>query len=366
MTQVPFHRPEARLHVTAEDTRPRHRGRSRGRRLAATLPGAIDAYDRLFAAGGIDPDVVRDDAHRTLDAVNAFRPHLAEQIKGIADGAGVETWRVAALNARTEILARSRTVPPGECSTIVREVTDAEGRRTHLGVQTWDWHVELSPYWHTIDSGGGAHRYVGITEHGILAKIGVNSAGLALHFNILGHQGDRAGGIPMHVLAALVLEEADHVDHALEILHEAPIASSGSFMLFDQARAVLLDLSPAGVFEVPAVAPGTCLRTNHFLTPTPARHEKAWLYQPDSGERFTFLKDRLARTRPANADEMLQQLVTGPGEPGVTLLPDMSRELGLRWASLATVHLDPAARIARVLDGTPAEHGDRPWYDLHA
>ncbi|MFJ5710775.1 hypothetical protein [Streptomyces sp. NPDC093105] len=26
--------------------------------------------------------------------------------------------------------------------------------------------------------------------------------------------------------------------------------------------------------------------------------------------------------------------------------------------------LDPAERTARILDGTPAEHADRPWYTL--
>ncbi|MEU5846533.1 C45 family peptidase [Saccharopolyspora shandongensis] len=360
MTDSTFERPATRLRIAVDEADPRARGRARGSRLAAELPGAIAAYDRLFVAGSIDADTVRADADRALDAIAAFRPRLAEQIEGIAAGAGVETWRVAALNARTEILARSRTVPPGECSTIVRDT----GAGAIFGVQTWDWHVELSSHWHTIDSAGGPHRYVGITEHGILAKIGVNDAGLALHFNILGHRDDRVGGIPVHVLAACVLEEAGSVDHALELLHETPIASSGSFALFDTARAVLLDISPEGIFEVPEVVPGTWLRTNHFLTPAPAAHEKSWLYQPDSGQRFAFLQDRIARTRPQSADELVGQLITGPGEPAVTCNPDPAKEFGQRWASLATITLDPARRTARILDGTPAEHDSRPRYEL--
>ncbi|MFI6638849.1 C45 family autoproteolytic acyltransferase/hydolase [Streptomyces sp. NPDC050504] len=365
-----------RPHVIADAADPRERGRVRGERLAAHLHGAIRAYDRLFALGGIGPATVTDDAHRTLDAVDAFRPALREQMEGIAQGAGVDPWRVAALNARTEILARSRAVPPGECSTVVRRMPTADGDVTHIGVQTWDWHVELGPYWHTLHSLGGTHSYAGITEHGILAKIGVNSAGLALHFNILGHRDDRVGGIPVHVLAALVLEEADDADHALHLLRDAPIASSGSFMLFDARRALLLDISPEGIFEAPRATGGTHLRTNHFLTPAPARHEKSWLYQPDSGERYAFLRDRLVRDAAdadeagagsaTDADALLRLLVTGPGEPPVTCVPDMNSPLGQRWASLATVALDPAARTARVLDGTPAEHATRPWRVLRA
>ncbi|MFJ9823470.1 C45 family autoproteolytic acyltransferase/hydrolase [Streptomyces sp. NPDC101160] len=358
----PFPRPERRTHVAVADPDPRRRGRERGRLLAAAaLNGALETYDRLFALGRIRPGTVRDDAHRALDAIGAFRPALREQIEGIAEGAGVEPWRIAALNARTEILARSAAVPPGECSTVVRQAGGSP-----VGVQTWDWHVELGPYWHTLESTGGRHRYVGLTEHGILAKIGVNSAGLALHFNILGHRDDRVGGIPVHVLAALVLEEADGVEHARELLASAPITSSGSFMLFDAAGAVLLDLSPVGVFEAPRIAEGVHLRTNHFLTEVPAAGEKTWLYQPDSGERFAFLRERLTKDEAdaVTGDELLRQLVTGPGEPPVTCVPDPSAPLGSRWASLATIVLDPAAREARILDGTPAEHGSRPWTTL--
>ncbi|MET9949985.1 C45 family peptidase [Streptomyces sp. NPDC006339] len=379
---APFPRPEHRPHVAVADPDPRRRGQDRGRRLTPLLHGAIETYDRLFALGGIRPDTVRDDASRALDAVGAFRPALRAQMEGIADGAGVEPWRIAALNARTEILARSAAVPPGECSTIVRRVPRVRGLRgadgaglTHVGVQTWDWHIELARFWHTLESAGGAHRYVGLTEHGILAKIGVNSAGLALHFNILGHQEDRVGGVPVHVLAALVLEEAESVAHAREIVRSAPITSSGSFLLFDPESAALLDLSPVGVFEAPPVNAGTHLRTNHFLTGEPAAREKTWLYQPDSGQRFDFLRDRLTRApldetgTAAGAgagawfepgDDLRRQLVTGPAEPPVTCVPDMAAPTGRRWGSLATVVLDPAARTARVLDGTPAEHRTRP------
>ncbi|WP_407835273.1 C45 family autoproteolytic acyltransferase/hydrolase [Streptomyces sp. DSM 116496] len=366
VTSAPYPRPEHRLHVSVDAADPRARGRSRGRQLADGLHGALASYDGLFALAGIRPATVRSDAELALDAVDAFRPALREQIEGIADAARVEPWQIAALNARTEILARSRAVPPGECSTIVRRLPSPGGATTPVGVQTWDWHVELSSSWHTIASAGATYRYAGITEHGILAKIGVNSAGLALHFNILGHRDDRVGGVPVHVLAAAVLEEAGSTEHAREILLHAPLTSSGSFALFDEDSALLLDLSPVGIFEVPEAAPGTHLRTNHFLTAVPAAHEKSSLYQPDSGERYAFLRDRIEQAPVERAEELVERLITGPGEPPLTCVPDMNAPSGHRWASLATVVLDPATRTAQVLDGTPAEHASRPWSTLRA
>ncbi|GAA3183539.1 MULTISPECIES: C45 family peptidase [Streptomyces] len=364
---TPLARPDHRPHLIADAADPFARGLARGRQLRTALPGGIAAYDRLFRLGGISPRQVREDAARALDAVDAFRPAARAQIEGIAHGAGADPLAVAALNARTEILARSNAVPPGECSTLVRRNTDpaTDAPRT-FGIQTWDWHIELNPFWHTLESRGGRHDVVGLTEHGILGKIGVNSAGLALHFNILGHRRDGIGGVPVHVLAAVVLEEAGCVAEAVEILRGAPLASSGSFALLDPADTALLDLSPDGVFPV-APANGTHIRTNHFLTPVPAAREKTWLYQPDSGERHALLRERLAeQAPPATPDDLVPFLVSGPGEAALTCLPDMSLPEGQRWASLATVLLEPATRTARVLDGTPAQARERRWREMRA
>ncbi|WP_199566583.1 C45 family autoproteolytic acyltransferase/hydolase [Streptomyces triticagri] len=367
-------RPDHRLHVSVASADAFARGLARGERLREVLPGGIAAYDRLFRLGGIGAAQVREDAAHALDAVDAFRPAARAEIEGIAQGAGTDVLQIAALNARTEILARSSTVPPGECSTLVRRIEEAGAART-FGVQTWDWHVELTPYWHTLESRGAAHDVAGLTEHGILAKIGVNSAGLALHFNILGHRADGVGGVPMHVLAAVVLQEAGSVAEALEIVRAAPVASSGSFALFDAAgghdgsgvaEAVLLDISPDGVF---AVAPegGALVRTNHFLSPTPAAREKTWLYQPDSGERHELLRWRLAESpAPTAPDDLVAFLRSGAGEAALTCVPDMNLPEGQRWASLATVVLDPRTRTARVLDGTPVEAETRVWRTLRA
>ncbi|WP_331770287.1 C45 family peptidase [Embleya sp. NBC_00888] len=367
MIVTPHPHPESRPHVVASAIDPHTRGVARGAGLRAGIHDAIEIYDRLFALGGITSTQARADAARALDTIDDFRPGARAEIEGIAEGARVEPWRVAALNARTEILARSAVVPPGECTTIVRRLGDGDSAASRtFGIQTWDWHVELSDCWHTLESRGGRHDVVGLTENGILGKIGVNSAGLALHFNILGHLRDGVGGIPVHVLAAIVLEEAGSVAEAVEIVRGAPIASSGSFSLFDESTAVLLDVSPVGVFEI-APRNGVLVRTNHFLTPTPAADEKTWLYQPDSGERYDFVRARLGRRGAPNAaGELVDYLVTGAGEPPVTCRPDPDKPLGQRWATLATVVLEPAARTATVLDGTPAEARARTWRTLTA
>lgn len=348
-------------HIAVRAATPYERGRERGELLRDPLPGGLELYLDLFRLAGLTEARVREDALRTADATAAFRPRLREELEGVAAGAGVELWHVSALNARTEILSQSPAGRPGECSTVVRRL----GPGRTVGVQTWDWHLELAPYWHTQEVRGGRHDVAGLTEHGILGKIGVNSAGLALHFNILGHRADGVGGVPVHLLAAAVLEEAGSVEEGLDLVRSAPVSASTSFTLFDPDAAVTTDITPAGVFVVEPSA-GTLIRTNHFLSAA-AREDEKDIYQPDSGDRHDLLATRLAtRPDPEGADDLLTLLHSGPGEPPLCCVPDLDLPLGERWATLATVVLDPAARTARIAAGTPLEARDRPWRTLTA
>ncbi|MFI7048894.1 C45 family autoproteolytic acyltransferase/hydolase [Streptosporangium sandarakinum] len=355
-----------RRHIAVSAAEPFERGRERGERLREELPGGLELYFELFRLAGLTEDRVREDALRTADVVGAFRPRLREELDGTAAGAGIDPWQVCALNARTEILAQSGEGRPGECSTIVRRLDAGESGPRTFGVQTWDWHVELARYWHTHEVRGGRHDTVGLTEHGILGKIGVNSAGLALHFNILGHRADGVGGVPVHLLAATVLEEAGSVAEALDIVRSAPISASSSFALFDRETAVTADITPVGVFVVEPVD-GTLIRTNHFLSPAPRADEKNELYQPDSRERYDFIAARLAHgPRPRSVTELLGFLRSDPGQPRLCCVPDMTLSLGQRWATLSTVMLEPADRTARIADGSPLQAADGPWRVLTA
>ncbi len=52
-----------------------------------------------------------------------------------------------------------------------------------------------------------------LTEYGIVGKLGVSRRGLGLLLNILHHEGDGRGiGVPVHVVARRVLDEARDLD----------------------------------------------------------------------------------------------------------------------------------------------------------
>ncbi|MEO6700685.1 MAG: C45 family peptidase [Jatrophihabitantaceae bacterium] len=318
-------------------------------RLAATLAG----YDRLFAACSIGPARVRAVADSARSALAAWAPDLAAEIEAIAAAAGEPAWRLYALNARTEVLAAvDRPAAGRDCSTIAGP---------GLGAQTWDWHVELAGCWQLLGQATATIPFVTLTEIGILAKIGVNAAGVGLLFNILGHRADTGlGGVPVHALARRVLDSATDVESAVAIIAGAPLAASSCFTVLDERRAVCLEASPAGVRELAANQAGWLAHTNHFLDPVLATADLRVGAEFDTEPRLALLRHRLDQVQPQSPDELRQLLCAhdGDGAPVCCHAP-AGGPLGTRWQTLATVAVLPAERSLRVLAGGPC--GPTDW-----
>lgn len=354
-----------RPHVLVDAADPETRGRQRGSQLKTLLAESFERYLELFNISGRATRGVRDDAHRTLDALQGWQARYAEEIAGVASGAGLEPWQIAALNARTEILSVSGTALPGECSTIAKR-TICNGAPEIFSIQTWDWHVELDDFWHTHETRGFGHSVVGFTEAGILGKAGINSVGFGTHFNILGHNNDGVGGVPVHVLATAILEQCASVEEAIELIRQTPVSASSAFTMVDEQTAVSVELSPSGIFSVPLVDDHV-VRTNHFLTETPQKEEKTVLYQPDSSERMDLIESRFARyPEPQQASELLEFLYSDEGQAPLCAVPDMTKPFGERWATLATLILTPRDRGAQIAGGSPIDARAGKWIKLTA
>jgi isopenicillin-N N-acyltransferase-like protein len=346
--------------TTLDAATPYERGAQRGAD-GDLLRGCWSIYEQLFAANGIDREAVRDAALSCLSAVDGWAPFLADEIRGTAAAAAMELWQVAALNARTEVLSLSAGARPGECSTVIRAHAPA------FSAQTWDWHVELAESWHLQRVRSATGDFVGLTERGIVGKIGVNSAGVAVNLNVLGHRGDAPGSVPVHVAAAHVLHSAASLDEAVDLLLDAPVRTSSAISVVTGAGAVVVELSPEGAAVV-RPRDGYLLHTNHFLDPRLAAGEKSELYQPDSSQRIDLLERRCsARFAPREPLELVDYLHSAPGDGAeLCCVPDPRAPLGQRWATLATVVLQPEDRRMLVAPGTPTMTTGERWIRLAA
>ncbi|MGW1841355.1 C45 family autoproteolytic acyltransferase/hydolase [Streptomyces sp. NPDC001966] len=360
MSAVPV--PSAHLRFTSSVAGPGERGREFGETWRERVRATAEAYGELFGRAKVpDADAL---GARALARVDAWAPDLADEIRGIAQGAGLPVDRVAALNARTEILASGRTPGPGECTTLV--ALGGPGAEP-VAAQNWDWYESLADgwlEWEIPHPDGRVTRT--LTEFGVVGKIGINDRGVGCLFNILHHRRDGSGtGVPVHVVARRLLDGADTVTDALKIAGSAGTTASTTLTVvggLDAGRtAVSAELWPGGIGHVLPDPDGLLLHTNHFLTRPAADGDTEPVTDPDTIVRYEVLRRTLhGRGADLTPDEAFAALADHTGGVCVHPATDGPHE----FRTLATVFLDPAARALRVFPGPPCTHPE-PRFPNH-
>ncbi|MGO3062485.1 MAG: C45 family autoproteolytic acyltransferase/hydrolase, partial [Brevibacterium aurantiacum] len=217
------------------------RGTQRGRELRTGIESAIAGYRRYFEFLSIAEADVRAAAASSLARLQAWSPEAAEEVAAVAQGAEIPVEELMEVIARTEIM----TLAPAsatECSTV-----SFTRPGSSLAAQNWDWAADFSTLWHINDVGAvpGQLRHVGIAEYGMPGKIGLNEAGVGVLLNILKHEGDGAGGVPIHMILERVLSTASTLAEALEIIHSAPTTSSSIITVVTADEVVQVEIANA-------------------------------------------------------------------------------------------------------------------------
>jgi isopenicillin-N N-acyltransferase-like protein len=343
---------------------PYARGFALGRFGAEEIAANVAGYRELFEVVGVQPDDLPRLGRQAADTIEAWAPALGAELRGQADGAGLERWQLGILNARTEILATVGAIGEGECSTsVVLPETGAP-----LTVQTWDWHDvsnEDTLVVRYLARPGHEVRY--FTEFGILGKIGVNSAGIGVHFNILNHSSDGEGiGVPVHAVARQVLERATSLDGAIEIAQSATVTASTVLTIVSyrdgRADASCVELSSGGTAVVRPADDGILLHTNHFLDAALASGEMV----PGTSSTYPRLEHLRARLDALTSPDAVERASVGmlvheaDGAP-VCCHPDPTMSFEHRWQTLLTISLDVDGGHLQFHEGGPCTVTRESW-----
>ena len=273
--------PRVRVEGTGFD-----RGRQYGAQARARIRRSVQAYQQVFAHyAGWDWPTVRRAAAGFEAPIAGFRASYLEEMRGIADGAGLDLADVLAINVRTEVMfaAKARQAPlagrarpappagpqpPAECSAFA--VVQDQPAATLIG-QNWDWLLHSAETLVLLEvTQDDGPDFVTVVEAGLLAKTGMNAAGLGLVTNALVTDADvGAPGLPYHVLLRAVLDCATVTD-ALMMLQAGERSSSANYLIAHSSGAALdVEAAPGDFTRLYALYPdhGLLLHTNHFLSP---------------------------------------------------------------------------------------------------
>ena len=349
------------------------RGRQCGEQARDRVRRSVSAYRDVFAElAGWEWDTVRAEAARFAAPVAAFWPQYLDEMRGIADGAGVDFGDVLAINVRTEVMfaAKARQAAaagrtgPAECSAFA--VAPAPGRTgpTLLG-QNWDWLPHTADTVIVLESRqDDGPDFVTVVEAGLLAKTGMNSCGLGLVTNALVTADDLGEpGLPYHVLLRAIMD-CQTVSDAISALQAGFRSSSANYLLAHRDGIVLdVEASPGDFSRLYLLYPGddgVVLHTNHFLADRFAGRDVSVWAMPDSPVRLQRLRAGV-RAAPDHSLATFRSLLSDHANypSAVCCHPDARMPDYDQGMTAASVLMDLDARRMWISDGNPCTAGYR-------
>jgi isopenicillin-N N-acyltransferase-like protein len=352
---------------------PRERGRAYGDQARARIARSIEAYREVFRAyAGWEWEQVRREAARFEAPIATFDERYAEEMRGMAEGAGVVLDDVLAINVRTEVMfaAKARAAEAamreggdgqrqGECSAFaVLPEASADGH-TLLG-QNWDWllHSFDTVVVLEVEQDDGPN-FVSVVEAGLLAKTGMNSSGLGVTTNALVTEDDLGEpGIPYHVLLRAFMD-CENLSDALATAQRSIRSSSANYLIAHRdGIAVNIEATPGDYSRLFLEFPeqGVLLHTNHIVAASFDRRDVSVWVMPDSPIRLERLRSAVgsARAGGLSLDTFRAALADHANYPsGICCHPDARMQPLDQGATVASVLMDLDARRVWVADGHP-------------
>ncbi len=340
---------------------PRERGLQYGQGARDQIRIGIGNYQQAFLKIGISWDEALAFAATFITRLSAEEPRLLEEIRGIAQGAGVRFEEILALNARTEILyhARSRNVMGDGCTGAV-VLPEASASHRLLHAQNWDWRDECaeSTVILRVSPDSGPKMLIQ-AEAGVLARCGLNSQGIGLTGNFLKCERENVpGGLPIPFIRRRILMAGTFRD-AIAAIYRSPRSFSSNIMLScDAGEAFDFEATPGEVFWTEP-QDGLLVHANHFVS-TAARckvRDVGIEVAPDSLYRHRRVASSLyAKRGHITFAELREALADRVGDPhGVCSGPDAGPG-GDNSSTVSTILMDLAERRMSVAVRPYGEH----------
>ncbi len=337
---------------------PTERGRAYGRAAGERILRSIEVYRSALANDGLDWEAARVIARRFAPDLDRSHPLLMDELRGIAEGVAVDLADIVAINARTELLygreGPPRLAEPDGCTgAIALPEATHDGRLLHA--QNWDWRDECAETAVVLhirpDTGPDILTFV---EAGLLARCGMNSAGVALTGNFLQCEHDFArAGTPAPFIRRSILM-ANGLSNAVETVLTSKFSFSANMMISEawtdahglsDGMAVDLEATPVECFWL-TPEDGLLVHSNHFLAPTAQAkvHDLGLIDTPDSIYRDVRVRDFLRR-RHGRIDRaaMIVAFQDRFGAPRAVCRSPVEGPGGSSSSTVATIVMDASA-----------------------
>lgn len=221
---------------------PAARGRQHGTALSAEIAAMYDRYVRLglmVERGTADERRLLDVAMRYWPQMSAWSPELAEELTGIAEGAGLRLEQVLLLNLYDEIgLTGEHDAVTAKCSGLAVSAAASASGSAMIG-QNLDisrWYLPCVLF--RIAPSAGETGKLMVSQPGIVGGPGTNDSVAMTWVTTIPK--DSRFGIPGPFLIRRALQETD-LDAAIDVVTSAPRAMGSHLNFADAERAFVYE-----------------------------------------------------------------------------------------------------------------------------
>jgi hypothetical protein len=332
----------------------RERGRAHGEALRERIHELLERWDADAARrlGRPAPVLVEELVGTTgfMAAIERHTPDLLDEVRGIAEAAGVAFGRVLALNLMDEEWWFTAPATARSACTLV--AVGGDGDRPTLLAQNMDLPEVMDGAQAVLRIGAGGGSAAVLTAAGMIGLTGVRPEGVGVCVNTLSMLRHSRDGLPVAFVMRGALERGS-VAAAAAFLASVPHASGQHYALADRDGVAGYECSAAGAVRSDGGAGRLC-HTNHPLRSRDLDPDRDPAGAPDSHVRLAAIEAAApAVTSGADAERVLGDrdaplcVIAEPGRPWLTF--------GSIWAELGRT-----ARV-RIAPGPP----DRTaWLDV--
>ena len=210
---------------------------------------------------GVDESELAHRARRFEPLFKTHCPHLLEEVRGLAEGAGIKRGLALACQLRGEL----GQTPPDGCTTFVVGRDGTADGNVLIG-QTSDMPAEMREFCYVLHlQPDDRPELIMWTFGGMIGYHGLNEHGVAHFANSLGGGPAWQFALSHYPVKRLILEQPD-LASVRGLLSRVPVSSNGNYVLCDgQGNILDVELTSQGPLTIEDAGDGFLAHSNHFL-----------------------------------------------------------------------------------------------------
>jgi len=328
-------------------------GEQHGSEVKDKIQSNIDFYLDLWSrTRGLSRREILERARELQASISDYSPDLLEEMRGVAEGAGVTLDEVVAINGRYELVWY--VGGQGGCTSIAALPEATEDGSTLLA-QNWDYLTGLRGGCIILEvQQDDKPALVMQTEAGIIGQKGINSRGIGLVINAMVSDRDSyRTGVPFLLLCRRVLNSNtmnEALKNVLSVDH--PVSSN---MMIAQGGGVAIDIEcTPDDFSILLPEEGVLTHTNHFIGNRSLTVKDTFVKQhPHSIYRYSRAIGALKREQgQLNTEKFKEILRDHYGKPNsICCHPDKQMPPDERGETLASMILNLEEREVLISEG---------------